>query len=344
MSVRFMDGFERYGTSGNALGRMYGKWTSVSSASSGFNLVAGRYGGSAVQLNHSNTNLALIPYSGLGSASQLVFGFNFRMTTLSASWAVTYIPILSSITEIDSSSSYRGFAFNDTNWSNPGASNLLGFYIGRNAQFWVSFTLNSWHNLQTIITGTSGILTWQFYLDGVLIGTSSASATGNAIGFRGQGGSSNHFTFDDVFLIDNVVRGSEPTARIPMDLNGAAPRIDTRFPSGDVAKTWDSTGATAFDQVNDAPLTVLGKNISINGPETNQDFTLPALPTVNIPLASRIELVGRGIAAGGTFKMRANDTLVSTHNAPAELGTMSSDVLSGFTKEQLDSMTIGIAN
>lgn len=326
MSVLFIDGFDKYGPTGEVLPTAAslltaGEWTSLTGSTGGTvvpAIVAGLSStGYALQLTHHPT-LNSPPMSGwLGKTlatnySRLIGGVRIASPLNTCFTGVAFLDAANFQCCISLNSSGQ-ILLQSGRWN-------VGTTVATSG---VSISANTSHYLEWDITfGASGA--YQIWMDGVSI----LSGTGNT-----RGGSANNYanafvlggsqstlsdvvlgSFDDLYLFDTA--GSVNNAVLL-----TSPRIETQLPSSDV-QTQFVNGAS---QIGDA----YSATASTNAPGANQIFLRSFTPESNMTLNS-VSCIPN--ATSGTAKLKAVlYASLATGAARVAVGTEVTGTTSGTT-------------
>ena len=225
MAIRCMDGFDHYGRIGiddisvpltktyNSVG---GTWYSQT----------GRYYGQSAYTANSKDSSFLKKTISSSGVTHFIIGFNIKLN-LAGGYGVFEV-------------------------SNNTVSTTKGLYIyrsGSNVVFQLNNTVISTVNYSTVnniwkhyeiympLTPTGGDPA-KFYIDGILIGTSTASMLyDGTFTFYSIGNSGTDYSIDDLYIFDNT--GSTNNARIGTELY--IPRIETQFPVDDTTNDFTAS-------------------------------------------------------------------------------------------------------
>lgn len=309
MSIRWMDGFDRYATSGSAATALSKKY-SVGSAGSGITVASGRYNGYGLTFHgdskggQSFLRTSIFTFTG----SKAILGCNFysgtgtiRLTFPQNGFfnlQYEYINLTSSTIE-----------WRSTDYDN-GVGPKASIGIASNAWYQVEFVFTETSRDSNEVRGTG-----QLYVNGVLV-TNIGNPTGGwrlsfpqgpiNLGFQGQGILNGTSRIDDFYFLDDIAARGEPVDRI-----GSTARISTLYPSAAKNGTdvWTPTNAaSATLAVKQVPIGAA--YISAPGINSVQEFEFDNLPISFTDVKGlQLNTMASG-DTGASFKHMVNNTVV----------------------------------
>ena len=245
MAVKFIEGFEAYGTTnGNAPVGLQSKYVNAS-ADSAFTVQAGRLGGKSVRTGVG----AFFAPPRFGDQGTVVIGFAFYVDTFSAAqqvlvkfWDDTYTfgrntQITVQVHTDGKLKVYRG--------------SELGTLLGTTS---TGLTASTWVYIEIKVKIHSSTGTVDIKFDGssvLSLSSQNTSQTGNAycqsLVVYGSNNGADHSTFDDLYILDT-------TGSVNTDFLGPQ-RVVLLKPSGDVGTNqfMTSSGSNHYDRVNENP-------------------------------------------------------------------------------------------
>lgn len=325
MALRWIDGFEGYGTTGNLINS--GMYTGVPNS-----IVSGRFGGSAVRIDDTNNGLNVL-FDGAPLTAGVI-GFAFKATNNNPTSGAGLAP------RVHFSNSVR-VVFNKSSGRIQIATSDTVIALTGNGVY----DLTAWQYIEIVFSSSQ----LQVFVNGTLDLTYVAAIPAQSF-IQFDAVASHAFDLDDLYILDTT--GSVNNARL------GDCRVETRFPTADISSTdWTLIGAPAAwealdDTAQDGDTTALRSSVlnaqALVTSSTPLSNNPDAIFGVMVSTVARRDDTGfrstRILSSDGTNTVESGDyTLSNSYQTQRAVFETAPDGL-GWTRAKVEAHRFGIKN
>lgn len=340
--LRWVDGFDAYGTTGDISIPVLRNYNATSTLSVGDEIftVPGRYGGSGIVLSSTVGEVTFKKYLP-APTSGLIVGFNMKQVTN----MVTNTPF--AVTS-GSDTVVSGFYQNGISFCSGQIIRLNGAAVG-------SVPDNDWHHYEVImpIIPTAGN-PMSLYMDGILFGSTVAPWTYNQNLMVASSLAPTYHHFDDYYVLD--ISGQYNTTRLAS--SGNIPRVKTLLPTANFIADFSPAGAGSIYETQDNIPYESAQYMHTSTVNHSGTFVMSDSDAI-YPAGVKFQSLAKESTAGAldTFKFVLNQNSIGpscdasgtlgisvTGKFVGQLFDTNPATLSAWTSGELSSMTAGITN